>query len=166
MDKLRLLLWPDCDRSCEYCCNKQYDLNALPIVPDFRNYGEIILTGGEPMLYPEVLLDEIKRVKRRTLAMIYMYTACTTKPRDFMAVIREIHGCTLTIHNQSDVADFYKFQHHVDLFYRQIKVKSMRLAIREGVIVHGLSHYWDVTYWTPMEVCPVPQGEVLMKLRP
>jgi hypothetical protein len=143
-----------------------YNLNNLPTAPDFREYGEIILTGGEPLLYPEVLLDEIERIQKRTMAFIYMYTACTTKPKAFMYVMRKIHGCTLTLHTQEDVRNFYNFQHHIDLFYRQLKYKSMRLAVRKGITLSDVSHYWNVNYWEPMEVCPVPQGEVFMKLRP
>lgn len=167
MANLRLLLWPECDRDCEYCCNKQYDLNALPVAPDFREYGEIILTGGEPLLYPHVLLDEIKRIKRRTMAFIYLYTACSTKQVSFLRVLREVHGITLTIHKQEDVDDFYRLQRVLDLHYPDIKHKSLRLNIRNGINMMGMvSHYWHVDFWEPQLVCPVPDNEVLMRLRP
>lgn len=164
---LRLLLWPDCDRSCDYCCNKQFNLAELPVAPDFREFGSIILTGGEPLLYPEVLLDEIARIKRRTLAFIYMYTACNTKPHTYLRILQQIHGVSHTIHSQDDVKDFGMLQTWLDREYPMVKHKSMRLLIRNGVNMRGcVSHYWQVNFWEPLEVCPVPQNEIFMRLRP
>jgi hypothetical protein len=138
----------------------------LPIAPDFRGYGEIILTGGEPLLYPDVLWDEIERIRSRTLAFIYLYTAKVDNPWAFLHTLLRVHGLTLTIHKQEDVKGFLTLQKYLDDFYSEIKYKSMRLAVRKGIILNDVSHYWKVSYWEPMEVCPVPQGEVFMKLRP
>ena len=164
---LRLLLWPECNRSCEYCCNKQFNLAELPVAPDFRGYGQILLTGGEPLLYPEVLLDEIARIKRRnSMAFIYLYTAKTDDIAAFCAVLNEVHGVTLTIHEQGDVPDFQVLQAYLDNMYPVIKYKSMRLRIRNGINMRGcVSHYWTVDFWEPQEVCPVPTNEVFMRLR-
>ena len=50
-DKLRLLLLDDCNRNCPGCCNRDWDLQALPLCQDYTPYRLIMLTGGEPMLY-------------------------------------------------------------------------------------------------------------------
>ena len=39
--KLRLLLFTNCNRGCEGCCNLDWDLASLPIVDDFSQYDEI-----------------------------------------------------------------------------------------------------------------------------
>lgn len=36
------------------CCNKQFNVKDIPIV-DRWDYDEIMITGGEPMLYPDRL---------------------------------------------------------------------------------------------------------------
>lgn len=50
---LHLLVTPLCDRNCEHCCNKQYDLNTIPIVTpeELSNCTDVFLTGGEPFVY-------------------------------------------------------------------------------------------------------------------
>ena len=52
IDKLRLLLFEECNRSCPGCCNRDWDLQPLPVCYDLPPYRIILLTGGEPMLYP------------------------------------------------------------------------------------------------------------------
>jgi molybdenum cofactor biosynthesis enzyme MoaA len=51
--KLRLLVTERCARSCSGCCNHDWDLAALPTCESYAGYDEVLLTGGEPMLYPE-----------------------------------------------------------------------------------------------------------------
>ena len=84
-EKLRLLLFEDCDRQCSRCCNKYYDLKNLPVEADFTGYREIILTGGEPMLKPRLVLKTIMEIREQNpQALIFMYTA---KVDDWSALI-------------------------------------------------------------------------------
>ena len=41
-----------CDRNCKYCCNKQYDVNKIPIVThdELVRAERLYLTGGEPFV--------------------------------------------------------------------------------------------------------------------
>lgn len=50
---IHLVITPLCNRSCEYCCNKQYDIQNLPVVTDeeLKNADMLCLTGGEPFAY-------------------------------------------------------------------------------------------------------------------
>ena len=34
-EKLRLLLFEECDRDCPGCCNRDWDLRSLPVCRDF-----------------------------------------------------------------------------------------------------------------------------------
>ena len=63
MRKLRLLFTKDCNRNCPGCCNKDWDLDSLPVCTDFTPYDLVMITGGEPMLYPERLLHLIRRIR-------------------------------------------------------------------------------------------------------
>ena len=77
MKKLRLLVTDKCNRNCEMCCNKNYNLEALPRFNpiDIGEYDEIILTGGEPLLLKENLLKYIEILKNINCNIpIYLYT--------------------------------------------------------------------------------------------
>ena len=52
MEKLRLLVTTKCPNKCPMCCNNSWDFSKLPVVEHF-NYKEIMITGGEPLLFPE-----------------------------------------------------------------------------------------------------------------
>ena len=44
---IHLLVTSLCNRICEFCCNKQYDLNSIPYVTDeeLKNCHTLCLTG-------------------------------------------------------------------------------------------------------------------------
>ena len=67
-DKLRLLLFEECGRNCPGCCNRDWDLQALPVCQDFTPYQIIMLTGGEPMLHPEIIHSAVTEIRRQTKA--------------------------------------------------------------------------------------------------
>ena len=70
MKKLRLLLFTDCNRNCEGCCNNDFDLNALKVETDFRQYDKIFLTGGEPMIAPAIVINTIENGTTRYKLLI------------------------------------------------------------------------------------------------
>ncbi len=41
--KLRLLLFEECTRSCPGCCNRDWDLQSLPVCRDYSPYQLIML---------------------------------------------------------------------------------------------------------------------------
>jgi len=154
--KLRLLVTENCNRACEGCCNKQWDLGALPVCLDFAPYDTIMLTGGEPMLDTLKIRQVIARIRRQNAdAQIYVYTAM---PRNLTALDDQIDGVTLTLHEQADVAEFWNI--------RKKLTGSLRLNVFDGVSLMGVNtDGWDVREgieW--IENCPLPEDEVFMRL--
>lgn len=92
-DKLRLLLFDDCNRNCPGCCNRDWDLQALPLCQDYTPYRLIMLTGGEPMLYPEIIREAIAAIRRQTNVPIYLYTAM---PEQLDALMPLLDGVTVS----------------------------------------------------------------------
>ena len=92
-DKLRLLLLDDCNRNCPGCCNRDWDLQALPLCQDYTPYRLIMLTGGEPMLYPEIIREAIAAIRRQTNVPIYLYTAM---PEQLDMLMPLLDGVTVT----------------------------------------------------------------------
>ena len=126
----RLLVTYDCHRSCALCCNKDAS-GPKPAVTTLKalvKYETILITGGEPLLYPYRLLDLIHDLKRITKAKIIVYTAMAENHEHLEAFIRAADGITLTLHTQEDATNFHGFSHR-DL----PRGKSNRLNIFEGV---------------------------------
>ena len=106
MKELRLLLFKDCNRKCKGCCNKDWDLDNLPVCKSFKDYKTIMLTGGEPMLNPKLVEETIMAIRRiNKTAKIIMYTA-KVDHYNILYICKLLDGLTLTLHKQSDVKDF------------------------------------------------------------
>ena len=170
MRKLRLLLTEECNRNCPGCCNNDWDLSTLPIETDFTGYDEILITGGEPMLYPgKVILTAIDIRNQNPDARIYVYTAKTDKLDPLIGVMATTDGLTITLHHQNDVVPFLAFesfiQHESILADIRDTNKSLRLNVFAGISIPEISWIWEVKkdmVW--IENCSLPEGEVFKKL--
>lgn len=167
MKKLRLLVTKTCNRACPGCCNKEWDLDALPVCESYEGYDEVILTGGEPMLNTGRLMSIIMDVKMENPdALIYMYSAKMDDPDALIGIMRYIDGVCLTIHEYKDGC------HFVDLDWRlrtnsafKMRDKSLRLNIfKEAGFELKYMNDWKIKYdmeW--ITNCPLPKDEVFMK---
>ena len=161
--KLRLLLFQECNKNCERCCNKDWDLDSLKKETLFTGYDEIILTGGEPMLKPLFVINTALMIREKTLAKIYMYTAKADKILDVLAVLHYIDGITLALHEQSDVVDFMR----LDALLLKCEInKSFRLNVFKGINISNINtSIWNVKSdieW--IKNCPLPVNEVFRKI--
>lgn len=167
MKSLRLLLLKECNRSCAGCCNKEWDLDALPICQSFQGYDEIILTGGEPFLKPELILSTILKIKlENPIAKIFVYTAKTdTENKYLINILDLIDGLTVTLHEQEDVKDFCFFTGWIRK--NNFSHLSLRLNIFKGVKINS---FWKLGWKVKDNIewiknCPLPKNEVFMRLK-
>lgn len=165
MSKLRLLTTRKCNRTCEGCCNTTWDLASLPIIEDFTEYSEILLTGGEPMMNPDdIILTSAEIRKDNPYARIYMYTAKTTPVWNLLAMLLYVDGITLTLHTPEDEVPFmYLCTHLHNIQSTVMQHKSMRLNVFKGVSIPK----WTYKYWNRVKDdmewivdCPLPEDEV------
>lgn len=170
MKSLRLLLFADCDRDCNLCCNKDFDLSSLPIEQDFAQYDEIMLTGGEPMLEPYIIEIASNKIKKQNkTARIYLYTAKADEPFKLMSLLTDYHidGITFTLHAQKDLFYFEILLEKMKLFPGYIGRSdiSLRLNVFKGVDISRL----DVSEWKIQDNmiwikdCPLPKNEVFKR---
>ena len=162
MKKLRLLMFEKCNRRCEGCCNKDWDLDALPTISDYSEFDMVMLTGGEPLLDCELLCKTIDNIQAQSNAIVIVYTAMIRDLNAFCRVLAKVNGITLTLHEQCDVDDF-------DMLCEKIKPKdvvgkSMRLNVFEDVKTRSIPGYWKIKRVKWIKNCPLPEGEVLMRL--
>lgn len=169
MKKARLIVTYECEKNCAGCCNK--DWKGKPPTP-LRNikqlvgYDEVLITGGEPLLFPQHILELVYKLRHEVLsnAKIYIYTAAVERPATIARSINIIDGVCLTIHTQKDANVFGKY------FYWGgacgLLGKSMRLNIFKGVeIAPYYLNGWQVKRdleWT--KDCPLPADEELFVL--
>ena len=75
--KARVMLTQTCPRDCDECCNKySTTIESLETLKDraaLLNFDEIMLTGGEPMLYPGYVLEVATWLKNNG-KKVYLYT--------------------------------------------------------------------------------------------
>jgi len=163
--KLRLLLSAECNRDCPMCCNKYYNLDKLPVETDYAQYDEIYITGGEPMIHMNLLIETIINIRISSSAKIFVYTAKVDNLGDAMTILTITDGMTLTLHTKDDVEDFREFN---DEMLKSELNRSLRLNVFRGVAPLGYfdgDEMWRVQedmVW--VKDCPVPDGEVFRRL--
>jgi len=165
--KLRLLLFSQCNRSCPGCCNKDWDLGGLEVADSFAGYKEIFITGGEPMLRPDMIRECVEKIRQdNQTAPIYLYTA---KPNPELVSLLQTHldGVTLTLHEQSDTGpQFAQFYYAVQVL-GLTETKSLRLNIFSEVEYPYRDFPldgWKVKdgmEW--IKDCPLPNDEVFQR---
>lgn len=161
---LRLLLTSECNRDCAGCCNKDWDLEKLPIETSFEGYDEIILTGGEPMLEPGRIIKVSKKIKKvNKKAKIYLYTADTSRNINLNGIMFYIDGITITLHNQTDVTPCRKFLMCLPKTF--IFHKSIRINVFKGVDISAIGHYGTIIKenYEWIKDCPLPEHEVFKR---
>jgi MoaA/NifB/PqqE/SkfB family radical SAM enzyme len=161
--KLRILIFKECHKHCEGCCNEDWDLSTLPGTDDFKNYEELLITGGEPMLKPKKVKELISDIRKQNKkGKIFLYTAMP-QHKELPKILKSINGITITIHEQEDVIDFYEFVRNagIDL----IKSKSMRLNIFENCEVDKkyLEGFVVKENMVWIKDCPLPAREIFVK---
>lgn len=158
--KLRLLLWSECNRACPGCCNKQWNLDALPVCCDLTGFEEVILTGGEPMLNPSAIHRVVAQVPSHVPVIVY--TAKVDDLAEVLDLLTVVEGLTVTLHEQADVDPFLSLLAAT----RTWRHKSLRLNVFRGV---QLPSNFDPGAWRVkadivwIENCPLPTDEVFMR---
>lgn len=171
---LRLLLTDLCGRNCPGCCNHQWDLTKLAVCKDFTPYKMVILTGGEPMLKPDLITGAIRRIKEQnTTAHIILYTADVTDLPVLTTILPLLDGITVTVHHMDDWIPLYQFDKALKDAGTADRL-SLRLNIFDEAQTKSpkcqydryLGCNWtikDHITWIPN--CPLPVNETFMRFQ-
>lgn len=164
--KLRLLVTSDCPNACPLCCNKQFDIKDIPVVDNW-NYEEIMITGGEPLLYPNRLEKLCKAIREVTEQMgsrpkIYLYTARPEWSSFERAVNYYADGIVVAPHSVTDIKYFRQTNNNL-LKYRYGKYLECSLRLKvfpevKDALPENLK-CWKVEQAEWIENCPLPVGE-------
>ncbi len=170
MSKARIIWTFDCKRKCPNCCNNYKNIlnNATELnsLSELKDYEQIMITGGEPMLYPDKLISFIKTIKNiNPTAKLFLYTAWYNEK--IVEIIKLLDGIQYSLHSQStikDIEDFYVFQRNISHHNSE---KSFRLFIDSDItstitIIPNLWKRIEIKPWIKEGECPLPQGEILL----
>ncbi len=172
--KARVLVTKKCNRKCKGCCNETLGIIDKISFEDLFKYDEICITGGEPMLLSDRLVEMIHRLRLQGYTgKIWLYTANSHRLATYWAckmLIDEVDGITYTVHHgkmetvKRDLADLRRLDTYLKETDRS--GKSDRLYIDSRVYseeyVKSLMYKWDEVKplkWIESGDCPVPEGE-------
>jgi organic radical activating enzyme len=166
--KLRLLVTTKCNRKCPGCCNKDWNLQGLKTI-DIKNaakYKEILITGGEPLLFVSDILKLAESIKKENpKVQIFIYTAHITNLHGIQLGLKNIDGFHVTLHEDVSPKEIELLRYlQSNSFFKK---KSMRLQVFPAVDkqIPILPSFWKRITFNPwMENCPLPIDEDFKRL--
>ena len=169
MRTIRLLVTKKCLNHCKYCSNQYiqpvtiFDLEYLHI------YTDIVITGGEPLLFPENLITLIHNIRSVNFNIpIYLYTSIFNPSTVNKNILTLISGVTFTIHNRigfNEFQDLRNFLYEVPMQPYSKRVHIFNDAI--NFLPPEFSLYgWNVRFitWKKDFECKLPKHEQFMRL--
>lgn len=158
--KLRLLVMTRCPNKCPICCNNSWDFDKLPVV-DRWNYEEIMITGGEPLLFMLKLKELLSSIRIITpiqgnCSKIYIYSAVFNKYY-IAALFAYIDGIVLTPHKKEDITELIKLNQYLLDGSEFMKSKSLLNLFPDMKAL--LPKLWQVKDMEWKKDYPVPEGE-------
>lgn len=102
----RVIVSYRCDRHCPGCCNQQpQDVKTIYSVEELKHYNEVVITGGEPLLEPELVKFFIKKLRKQNKNVkVFLYTACLDREQ-YKSIASEFDGITVTLHAECNDMD-------------------------------------------------------------
>lgn len=174
--KYRVLMTPECHRSCKGCCNKDWDLSALPVltVEHLTRPGvsEILLTGGEPFLVPGQTRQLLTHAAHCQIPKRIVYTTWPGFEEYDRAIAYGATGFTITLHTKQDAINLERLlffpllrQHTL---HRMISVRinvfrniELSRDIKESLPKDGMWEIREGMRWK--KNCPLPEDEVFLR---
>ncbi len=182
MKTLRLVVTYDCIRDYAMCCNKLDDYppekvksvneNFLPQA--LESYDEIVVTGGEPVMFHSKLIELSKQINLAGCIKSYVNTAMTSIDIDeFNSLCAHFDGVTMTIHDQDALEEFFALVVQINCSWAMhwlYQDTSLRVNIFKDICMSSndwslISRFWDVKKdYVWKNYCSLPKHETLLKL--
>ena len=168
--KARVIITFKCNRRCVNCCNTYKSIidagKHIRSITELAGYDQVILTGGEPMLFPDTVIGICEQLGKQG-SEVFLYTALWVP--QITTILKLVKGIHYTVHSPAsdcDMIGFYKFQ---DLIKNRIG--SYRLYIDPEVnrLITINPSVWsrvEIKPWLKEGECPLPIGEELFIIDP
>jgi organic radical activating enzyme len=168
----RVIITKACQRNCSYCCN-EYDgimasARTITSLDALKEYEEICITGGEPMLMPARTRTIIEQLlKLNPNVTIYLYTA--KYDERIVTILPLIHGVHFTLHTGATKKDIVEFMEFQSVIGKHQEGKSFRLYVSPDItqpVMIRPSHWARVQVkpWIQEGALCLPENEDLLIL--
>ena len=167
---LHLFITNKCRHDCEFCCNKLYDIEKIPVVTVelLKSVQTVCLTGGEPFgINTDELCAFILRLRKQypNIDNLYIYTSgCEASFRIkhiyYMVERKAINGINIAPKDHRDWAGFARIIDYTPSVF--VENSSNRLYVFKEQQEYFNSNYnlsninidviyrqWDKTFNTP-----------------
>lgn len=178
--KARVIVTLDCPRKCEGCVNESLkDVKVIDSKDELLHYKEIIITGGEPMLIHEKVLNFVEELRNNLnyTGKIYLHSSLyddETMYRTYDRLLtRYLDGFNFTLHNEAtdeDVSALKSLSESPTMMVNK-GLLSTRLSIDNRLYDRYDFSNINLLNWTVvrklqwLSECPLPQGEELLIFR-
>ena len=167
MRSLRLLVTKKCLLHCKYCSNQYIQPTTIFDLEYIHIYSAIIITGGEPLLFPENLLKLIHNIRSVNFNIpIYLYTSIFNPSTVNKNILTLISGITFTVHNRICFNEFQDLKKFLDEVPLEPYSKRLHIFTDFGELTEVNLYGWNVRFvaWKKDFECKLPENEQFMKL--
>ena len=167
---LHLFITNKCRHDCEFCCNKLYDIEKIPVVTVelLKSVQTVCLTGGEPFgINPDTLCMFIMRLRKQypNIENLYIYTSGYEASFRIMHIYnmmkrKAINGINIAPKDYRDWAGFVSIIDHTTSVF--VENSSNRLYVFKeqqeafdsncdlsNINIDVIYRKWDKTFNTP-----------------
>lgn len=126
---VHIMITNRCYRNCPFCCNKQYDVNDIPIVTneELEEAENIFLTGGEPFAFADPCMTAaFLKGTYPNIKKVYVYTNAYELYEYLYAREKNlwgIDGLTISIKDKRDLEVFKDIVYHRQVFARRNDIR-------------------------------------------
>lgn len=170
-DTLRLIAFLECNMTCYYCCNENEQFSSQFIKKylkdiNFNDYENICISGGEPFLYPQTIIDILTRIPKHI--NVYIYTNGTLLDNELISTLghfSNIKGINIGIHQhfQLDRIPMSTLNH---IFGKSVRYHIQDTKVDDTLKKHPELKKYNIHLWTK-DVCDMPNEDwVLLKDAP
>jgi len=166
----RVIVTYNCNRNCPGCCNEHGNaVYKTDVINELLMYKELIITGGEPVLISEKVMDFISRLRELGyIGKIFLYTAAFDGYNLYHhAVLKQVDGITFTIHAEATDRDIISLKALSKQSILDKSNYSSRLIIDNRVYDHYDFSNIDLKKWDVIrklqwkDECKPAENEIL-----
>lgn len=166
---MHLVIIDKCDKDCQYCCNKLYDIDKIPVatVEELKQVHTVCITGGEPFFSDIDISTLALNIKANYLNVksVYVYTSGMALSAKVRHITSYLDGIYIAPKNATDWRCLEIIAGHYDNAKRLASLKSNRLyvfrdqipmfnkykSVVEKLNLEVIYRKWDKKFNTPSD---------------
>ena len=173
--KARLIFTKKCNRSCEGCCNESLDWSKIKTVSSYeelKDYEEVILTGGEPMLDELMLFGFLYSMNEMKVPVILQTAFFPMNEVHGTNILHRLKGITYTIHENPSEDDMERVKRLRDCLVRLRTERGYTVSARlnidkrawNKIIItqRSKNEFSEIRKMEWKDDCPIPDGVELL----